>query len=119
MTSGSRLRYVDASHVEATDLDLAGFDVITEAGKRLGEFDGLIVDPPARRIHFLVVQRGSLFGQRRVLVPMSVARLDRDHRAVEVDVTSSADCPAFDAEEFAPLSDEDMLAALFGRSDRM
>jgi sporulation protein YlmC with PRC-barrel domain len=116
MTPRTRLRYVDASHVETSARDLEGFDVITAAGKRLGEFDGLIVDPPERRIRYLVVHRASLFGRRRVLVPMSTARLDLDHRALEVELESGADCPAVDVQEFAPMSDDDLLAAMFQRS---
>ncbi len=118
MTSGTRLCFIDAGHVEATAQDLSSFDVITAAGKRLGKFVGLIVDPPVRRIVYLVVKLG-LFGHRRVLVPMSLARLDVDHRAVEVDLANDEPCPAFDPQKYPPLSDEDTLAALFGRSDRM
>ena len=117
MTFPSRLCYINASQVETSDQDLSGFEVITSAGKRLGEFDGLIVDPPERRIRFLVVHRNGLFGQRRLLVPMSATRLDVDHRALQVDLESGADCPAFDAQAFAPFSDEDLLSAMFQHSD--
>ena len=111
-----RLRYIDADHVESSAQDLAGFDVVTVAGKRLGEFDGLIVDPPERRIWYLVVYRSGLFGRRRLLVPMSAARLDVDHKAVQVELESDTDCPAFDAGAFPPFSDEDVVSALFRRS---
>ena len=63
MTSPTRLCYIDAGHVEASAQELSGFDVITAAGKRLGEFVGLVVDPPMRRIRYLVVKGFGLFGQ--------------------------------------------------------
>ena len=113
MTPATRLRYIDASHVETGYQDLAGFDVITAAGKTLGEFVGLIVDPPERRIRYLVVQLKRLFGQRRLLVPMAATRVDVDHKALEVELESDADCPAFKAKDFAPFSDEDVLSAMF------
>jgi sporulation protein YlmC with PRC-barrel domain len=115
MTYGTRLRYIDASHVETSDQDLAGFDVITTAGKRLGEFVGLVVDPAERRIRYLVVQLKRLVGQRRLLVPMSAARLDVNHRALQVELENGADCPAFDAKAFRPFSDEDVVSAMFQR----
>jgi sporulation protein YlmC with PRC-barrel domain len=115
MTSSTRLCYIDASHVETSDQDLAGFDVITAAGKKLGEFVGLIVDPPERRIRYLVVQLQRLFGQRRLLVPLSATRLDVDRRALQVELESSADCADFKAQDFVPFSDQDLLSALFQR----
>ena len=113
MTFSTRLRYIDASHVEASVRDLVGFDVITEAGKRLGEFVGLIVDPAERRIRYLVVHLKRLFGQQRLLVPMSAARLDVDRRALQVELPSDAHCPTFKAQDFAPFSDEDLVSAMF------
>jgi len=115
MRSRARLCYIDAGHVEASAQDLSGFDVITAAGKRLGEFVGLIVDPPVRRVLYLVVHGIGLFGQRRLLVPMSAARLDVDQRALQVELEPGADCRAFKAQEFASFSDGDLLSALFQR----
>ena len=117
MFYSSRLRYINANHVESSVEDLAGFDVITEAGKRLGELDGLIVDPPERRIRYLVVHRNGLFGRRRVLVPMASARLDVDHKSLQVELESEADCPAFEPRAFPPFSDEDLVSAVFRRSN--
>jgi sporulation protein YlmC with PRC-barrel domain len=112
-----RLRYIDANHVESRAVqDLAGFDVITVTGQKLGEFDGLIVDPPERRIRYLVVHRNGLFGGRRLLVPMSSGRLDVDHRALQVELETDADCPAFEARAFPKFSDDDLLSVLFQRS---
>ena len=110
------LRYVDINHVESTAHDLAGFEVITLDGKKLGEFDGLIVDPPERQIRYLVVHRNGWFSGRRLLVPMSSARLAVDQRAVQVDLDADAECPSLEEQDLLPFSDEDLLAALFHRS---
>ena len=114
MTEDPRLRYIDAGHVEGRADDLSGFEVVTEAGRKLGALDGLIVDPPERRIKYFVVYPGGL-GRRR-LVPVSSARLDLDRRAVEVDLETDDDCPAFDARTFPRFSDADLLAAMFHRA---
>ena len=116
MDNNPRFRYIDASHVEGTTQDLAGFNVLTATGRKLGELDGLIVDPPERRIRYLVVDRGKLFRQRRLLVPMSSVRLDVDHRALLVDLESGTECPDFEERAFPAFSDEDVLSALFRRS---
>jgi hypothetical protein len=111
-----RLCFVDADHVESSSRDLTGFDVVTAAGRKLGEFVGLIVDPAERLIRYLVVHRSSLFGGRRLLVPMSSVRVDADHRRLRVELESGAQCPDFKAGAFPAFSDEDLLSVLFRRS---
>jgi sporulation protein YlmC with PRC-barrel domain len=114
MIEDPRLRYIDAGHVEGRADDLSGFEVVTEAGEKLGALDGLIVDPPERRIRYFVVHPG-WFGRRR-LVPVSSARLDLDRRAVEVDLETDDDCPTFDARTFPRFSETDLLSAMFRRT---
>jgi sporulation protein YlmC with PRC-barrel domain len=106
------LRYIDASHVESGATDLAGFDVRTTSGRKLGQLDGLIVDPPERSIRFAVVQRRGGRRGRRLLVPLSVAQLDVDQKSLQVDVESDADCSEFDAEAFPEFSKTDSQSAL-------
>jgi sporulation protein YlmC with PRC-barrel domain len=105
------LRYIDASHVETGATDLTGFDVLTTEGRKLGELDGLIVDPPERSIRYAVVQRSNRRRQR-LLVPISLAQLDVDRKSLQVDVESDEQCAAFDAEAFPSFSTEDSQSAL-------
>lgn len=113
------LRYIDASHVETGATDLTGFDVRTTSGRKLGQLDGLIVDPPDRTIRFAVVQRRG--GRRcpRLLVPFGVAQLDFDRKSLHVDVESDADCTEFDDNAFPEFSKSDSQAALLSARYRL
>lgn len=107
------LRYIDASHVESGVIDLAGFDVLTTKGKKLGVFDGLIVDPPERSIRYAVVDRGRSGRRReRMLVPLTVAQLDVDRKALHVDLENGVDCTEFEAGAFPEFSTRDSQSAI-------
>ena len=106
------LRYIDASHVESGVTDLSGFDVLTTTGRKLGALDGLIVDPPERSIRFAVVERGGRRHRERLLVPLHIAQLDVDRKALHVDVENDVDCPTFDAGVFPAFSIADSQSAL-------
>lgn len=113
------LRYIDASHVETDATDLGGFDVRTTSGRKLGQLDGLIVDPPERSIRFAVVQRRGGRRHQRLLVPFSVAQLDIDRKSLHVDVESDADCSEFDDTAFPEFSKSDSQAALLSARFRL
>jgi sporulation protein YlmC with PRC-barrel domain len=106
------LRYIAASQVESGVTDLAGFDVLTSTGKRLGELDGLIVDPPERSIRFAVVGRGARRDRQRLLVPLSFAQLDVERRALQVDLENESECPEFEDDAFPAFSKRDSQSAL-------
>jgi sporulation protein YlmC with PRC-barrel domain len=106
------LRYIDASHVATDATDLAGFEVLTVSGRKLGALDGLIVDPPERSIRFAVVDRPSRPHPERCLVPLSLAQLDVKRKALRVDVASDFEFAAFDAAEFPSFSITDSQEAL-------
>jgi sporulation protein YlmC with PRC-barrel domain len=106
------LRYIAASQVESGVTDLAGFEVLTSTGERLGELDGLIVDPPERSIRFAVVGRGARRGRHQVLVPLSLAQLDMERRAIQVDLENESECPEFEADAFPAFSRRDSQSAL-------
>ena len=113
------LRYIAASQVESGVTDLAGFDVLTSTGQKLGELDGLIVDPPERSIRFAVVGRGTRRERHRLLVPLSLAQLDVERKALQVDLESDADCPEFDDEAFPEFSRQDSQSALLAARFRL
>lgn len=106
------LRYIDASHVESGVTDLAGFEVLTPTGRKLGNLDGLIVDPPERSIRYAVVRRSSRRQPERLLVPLTVAQLDIEGKALQVDVENDADCTEVEAGAFPEFSTRDSQSAL-------
>lgn len=111
MVDHHSLRYIDASHVESGVTDLAGFEVLTATGRKLGNLDGLIVDPPERSIRYAVVRR-SRPRPERLLVPMTVAQLDVERKALQVDVENDGDWTEVEADAFPEFSTTDSQSAL-------
>jgi hypothetical protein len=105
------LRYIDASHVESGVTGLAGFEVLTATGRKLGNLDGLIVDPPERSIRYAVVRRSRRLPER-LLVPLTVAQLDIEGKALQVDVENDADCTEVEAGAFPEFSTRDSQSAI-------
>src|SRR5437899_59767 len=77
----NRLCFLDTRHLEGPLVD--HLDVWTRGGKRIGTFDGVVIDPAEHRARYLVVDRGRLFPDR-CLIPLP-AQLDVVHQALCVD----------------------------------
>jgi hypothetical protein len=89
----SRLRYVDAHHVQGGGACLDRLDVREEAGQRIGRLDGLIVDVEAQRVRYFVVQSGTWLAPQWQVLPFFSARLDRNNRALRVDFDRALAAP--------------------------
>ncbi len=111
----SRFRYVDADDLEDTSTDLGDLDVRNAAGDKLGEVDGFIVDDMSGRPYYVVVDSRGWFSGGKYLVPINHARLDRDQERDEdilrVDLGNDTikQYPKFDKDEFARLSDAQLV----------
>ena len=107
-----RLRFLENSRLEAPLVE--PLDVRTQAGVKIGTFDGVIVDPAERRVRYLVVDRGRFF-QKRCLIPMPSTRIDAEHHSLNIDVdnTDSPEWPRFDPATFPRFSEDDLLTAMF------
>lgn len=108
----SRLRYLDADDLDDSYIDFDGLDVRGTDGEKLGDVDGFIVDPAANRVLYTVVDSGGWFSSRRFLLPIGHAQVDRDARALRVDVSRDRlrTYPEFDENRFQEFSDEDFTA---------
>jgi hypothetical protein len=106
------LRFVENSRLESPLVE--PLDVRTQAGVRIGTFDGVIVDPAQRRVRYLVVDRGRLF-HKRCLIPMPSARIDAEHHSLSIDVdeVDSQEWQRFDPVAFPRFSDDDLITAMF------
>jgi hypothetical protein len=117
-SSLDRLRYVGANRIDLpVPNHLRPLSVETEEGARLGELQGVLVDPAARQVRFLLVDGGGWFHHRRRLVPLAAARLDRSRGTIRVDVDAAdpAACPEVGSITLRDFSDDDLVAALFRR----
>jgi PRC-barrel domain len=113
------LRYLDASHVRTPVTDLSGLAVRSGDDQNLGELDGCVIDPANRRLRYFVVHSRSGFRTHRYLVPVGLAYLDAGRRALHVSTGKNdlVRCPEFEPEKFKPYSDEDLIEALFHRTE--
>jgi hypothetical protein len=118
ITAGA-LRYVDASHVKTPVTDLGGLAVRSGDDRNLGELEGCVIDPANRRLRYFVVHSRTGFRTHRYLVPVGLAYLDAGRRAVRVSTGKNEleRCPEFEPEKFKPFSDEDLIEALFHKTE--
>jgi hypothetical protein len=111
----TQLRYIDAGNVNTPAGRLGHAPLVTPSNESLGSLDGLIIDPGARKVCYLVVKSPGLITSRHYVVPLTAGRLDRDRHAVELDVEDD-DLTQFDQVELDALpqfSDDDLLNAMF------
>ena len=111
-TYASRLRFLDADDMDDSSLELRGMDVRGHDNAKLGDIDGFIVDATTGKLYHLVVDSGGWFTSRRFLLPIGHVTVDRNAKAVRVDVTRDAlgRYPEFDPDRFRTYSDEDLRA---------
>jgi hypothetical protein len=111
-TYTSRLRYLDADDIDDSAIDFDGLNVRGPDGTKLGDLDGFVLDSTSGRVYYAVVDSGGWFTSRRFLMPIGHAQLDRERRALNVDVTKDAirRYPEFDADQFHKFSDDEMRA---------
>src|SRR5215204_2297185 len=109
----SHLRFIEAQRLRTTSGRLDVAVVVSPTNATLGTFDGVLVDPGARRVEFYVIE--SPEGSRHYLVPQMPARLDASHQALEVDLEADELDQLDDMEpgRFPRFSDEDLMSALF------
>jgi hypothetical protein len=108
------LCYLNTRRLEAPLFE--PLDVRTRSDLKLGTFDGVVVDPAARCVRYLVIDRGRFFHERR-LIPLMLTRIDRKHHALrlEVDNVDPAEWLIFDKRSYPPFSDADLITAMFAR----
>jgi hypothetical protein len=104
------LRYIDAGKVADRTLNLDGMKVRNDAGDKLGEVDGLIVDSDSGRTYYIVVDAPGWFTSKQFLLPIGQIKLDNNRDALVVTLTTDQvkRFPGFDKDEFDSLSENDI-----------
>ena len=82
-----RLFFLASRQLKGPLVDRA--DVWTRAGRRLGTFEGIVIDPSLERARYIVVDGGRLVPDWR-LIPLP-AQLDVIHQTLCVEVDEAAD----------------------------
>lgn len=98
-----------------TDLfDVMGFEVVDARGERVGRVENLWAEHGARRVAFLGVRAGGLFGHARV-VPADRVEVDEDARVVRLpfDRERVESAPVFDLDRDLPPEEEARVRAHF------
>lgn len=114
----SALRYLDATDVHGPAGALGHVAVRGGDDHKLGELDGVLIDPAERRVRFLVIESRGWLGATRYLLPADeLARICDDGRSLSMDVASRdlAACPIFERGSVPSFSDDDLIDALFRR----
>jgi len=106
-----RLRYVPMDIVAKGRGSQVPLAVRNDAGEALGDLDGLLADGDLGAVRYAVVDAGGLLTHRRYLLPIRLLRYDERAGALRVDIDKdvAARYPAFDADEFERLNDEDRV----------
>jgi hypothetical protein len=108
------LRYLAAEKVDTPAGNLDRASVVSPTGERLGNLDGIVIDPTERRASFLVVSARRPLLMRRYLMPIMASRLVQDRESVTVrvereDLGALPEMPG----GIASFSDDDLLTAMF------
>ena len=115
-TDASTLRFVDASCVQIADVDLSRADFRGADDRKIGSIDGVVIDPAARRLCFLVVKSRGWLTSRRFLLPAEwPAQIDAGRNALRVALDSDelAQFEEFDRSAAPPHTDDDLIASMF------
>ena len=115
----AHLRYLDASKVESPVGLLSQVEVETVNGEQLGDLDGVLIDPTARRIRYYVITPPRRLRQRRYLLPAEEpAQLQPDRKVLRFQIEPPVlrSCPEFRKNAVDEFSDEDLLDAMFAKT---
>ena len=104
------LRYIEADKIQDRTLALDGMKVRNDAGEKLGNVDGLIVDADSGRTYYMVVDAPGWFSSKQFLLPIGQTHLDDDRDALVVKLSKDQvkRFPGFDKDDFETLSESDI-----------
>jgi ferritin-like metal-binding protein YciE/sporulation protein YlmC with PRC-barrel domain len=100
--------------------DITGWNVLNQAGEKLGEVEDLLFDPEARKVRYLIVGLQAngveVLEDKYIAVPIGIAQLHSEGDDVILPVVSAAELnniPAYQNNELRP-EDEVQIRQVFG-----
>jgi hypothetical protein len=76
------LRFLHPGHTAVAGTGCDGM-IVRTASRAVGRLQGFLIDRATQRVRYLVVEGWGLWGQTS-LVPITAARIDLEHRAIEL-----------------------------------
>ena len=108
------LCYLSAQHVGRPGGTLAGLELCNSEHESVGTVDGVLIDPPERRVRYFVVQ---LEPSGRVLLPVDeIVHVDSDADVPRLETAAGARLLRFDPRTVRPFSADDAVTSIFGKS---
>lgn len=110
------MRVVTGTVVESRDPDPRGMEVVAADGRVAGTVVDAWVDRAEPQVRYLEVELGGAAGGRRVLLPITFARIDRDRGRVRVKsilAEQFADVPAVKNPDQVTKLEEDKITAYY------
>jgi PRC-barrel domain protein len=101
-----RLCYLDASQIQGALHGFDGVEVRNQGHRIIGRLDGIVIDPAAGSVRYLVINDERYVERHRYLLPLDAAQVDVERKAlcVEVDRKDLSRCEEFDALAFSRFS---------------
>ena len=117
MATESHLRHLEAAKVGTPIGNLGHIPVLSPTEGRLGQLEGVIIDPTERHVRYYVVESPGWLKSHRYLLPQMPLRLDPDCKALHVDMEADdlSELPELNDDEFPTFNDDDFVTALFSR----
>jgi hypothetical protein len=109
---GANLRYVGADQLRTHADSLDGTVLLSPADTALGRLAGALIDPMGRQVCYLIVESRGWLAPHQYLLPLGIARFDRERKALLVDVEADT-LREVQIDTFQRFSDDDLIAALF------
>ena len=108
------LCYLSARHVSAPGGTLAGLELCNSEHESVGTVDGVLIDPPERRVRYFVVKRTP---EDRVLLPVDeIVHVAFDAGTPHLEAPADARLLQFDPHMVRPFSADDAVTSIFARS---
>ena len=108
----ANLRYIDAERLRIPAVAAGRSVLMGRRGTILGKLSGILVDPMRRQVRYLIVESRTWLATHHYSVPLDVTRVDRDQKALLVDVEADA-LSEVQVRDIPKFSDEDLIDAMF------
>jgi len=112
---GTDLRFLDADKVASPAGQLSGFELCSRDHEMVGTIDGVLIDPPARRVRYLVLKIANQANHCLLPVETSV-QMDAVPRIGWIDgARADLDLEPYDLASAREFTADDAITAIFGK----